>query len=554
MSAPNAAQKNITKAYSAHGNAVGNGGGFDASTGVDGAIPNTRAGVGADKNIACFDCHNSHGSSASGTTTSYSSATTNGGILKDTIATKGGYLVTYTPASGGSSATHNGYNPGAGLCFDCHLNADSGTSLPWGYQSTYGATQAIMSYWDTAYFGAGSFGSQQRYPYKAATGNMGGHFGRSSDLSSPPDSSHQINGLCTPCHDPHGVSPSLGANAQYAVPLLKGTFLTSPYKEDAAPADNVSRTYQNGASVYHIDQNTFGSDISNTPPNNIIESDTVFAGLCLNCHSKGSLTDGTTHTWKDKNRVHESVKGWKTANATIQHNYVCSKCHTPHNSRLPRLMATNCLNSGHKGRSYNASPVVSGSDSGVDLYINQGGPNQDYPGDRGGSGSGSGHIPGSYGGHVVACHETDNNHNNSDTDQSWNVKTPWLVPVLTSPTADSIGSSTATLGANVTNDSGAAITARGTVWGTSRDPHRQCSCRRRDNNGVFTHARTGLPVGTKIYYRGYATNSVGTGYSPDGSFYTEPSTQASGVNFTSVGSASMTVNWTRGKAMGLSCL
>ena len=96
----------------------------------------------------------------------------------------------------------------------------------------------------------------------------------------------------------------------------------------------------------------------------ITQTDTQFAGLCLNCHPKSSLTNGTTHTWKSKDRVHESVKGWKTADATIQHNYPCSKCHTPHNSGLPRLMITNCLDSRHKGfQTNNTAAITSGTGS-----------------------------------------------------------------------------------------------------------------------------------------------------------------------------------------------
>ncbi|MDA8240024.1 MAG: hypothetical protein M0Z67_06600, partial [Nitrospiraceae bacterium] len=405
------------------------------SEGVDFGLNPTRGGAGA-ASVACFDCHNSHGSSVSGATTSYSSATTSGGILKDTTAGKGGYSVTYQPQAGGSTGNKNAYNPGAGLCFDCHLTPSAGTK-PWGYNSTYGASQPILGYFDTAFFGPGTFPSQQRYPYKGGQGNQGGHFGVSSGLTSPPDSSHQINGLCSPCHDPHGVSPALGLNSDYGVPLLKGTWMTSPFKEDVAPRSNNVATPVLEGLGYHIDQNTFASG-------NINESDSQFAGLCLNCHTKGNLTDGVTHTWKNKNRIHESVKGWKTANGTIQHNYSCSKCHTPHNARLPRLMATNCLNKNHKGRvSSNASPVLSGGGSGG-TTCEPGNPyncwagctgtaigcSADYDG-SGGGGAGSGRYPGSYsasGKHIVGssqsitCHENDTG---SVTDQDWNSKTPW---------------------------------------------------------------------------------------------------------------------------------
>ncbi|HEX9860222.1 MAG TPA: hypothetical protein VGB23_03395, partial [Nitrospirota bacterium] len=49
----------------------------------------------------------------------------------------------------------------------------------------------------------------------------------------------QITGRCTVCHDPHGVLPSK-TDAAYMVPALKGTWMTSPYKEDRAPAGPTS--------------------------------------------------------------------------------------------------------------------------------------------------------------------------------------------------------------------------------------------------------------------------------------------------------------------------
>ena len=126
-----------------------------------------------------------------------------------------------------------------------------------------------------------------------------------------------------------------------------------------------------------------------------------------------------------------------------------------------------------------------------------------------------------------------------------------VVPTLATPTATSITNTTATLGANVTADGGAAITARGTVWGTTAAPTGNAAAEGGATTGVFTHARTGLTAGTLMYYRGYATNSAGTGYSSDGSFYAEPTTQASSVSFPSVTTTSMTVNWLRGSGNGV---
>lgn len=436
----------VVKAFSAHGNAAANKGGWNTAE--------TWADRGATANVLCFDCHNSHGSNISGITTSYASATINGGILKETEANKGGYAVSYKPVAGGSVAEKNAYAPGAGICFDCHMK-DSATSTPWGYQTTYGSTQQIMSYWDSAYFGNNTFGNQLRYSYKGITGHKGGHFGASASLTSP--ALNGISGLCTPCHDPHGVSPVLGTNKQYGVPLLKGTWLTSPYKEDVATADNTAyqgmdntsgeegprassattTAFQNAINSYHIDQNTFSTTTNyNAAVTGIVETDVQFGGLCLRCHTKANLTNGTTNTWKDKNRIHQAVKGWKTANTTKQHNYSCSKCHTVHNSDLPKLMVTNCLDATHRGRvGYNSNPVTSSS----------------Y---RGGEGNGGGQMPGIFGGgeggrsgrgswgggswsSTGSTTASSICHDNYDPKQLWNNVTPWsstAAPPSTGPT------------------------------------------------------------------------------------------------------------------------
>ena len=407
------------KAFSAHGNAVNNQGGWNLSE----TWPNTRNGA---VNVACFDCHNSHGSTAEGATTSYASATANGGILKSTASGKGGYGVDYQPAAGGSAANKNLRNSGASLCFDCHLSANGATDIkPWGYQSTFGASQAIIGYFDSEFLEPGLTGSQQRYAYKGVKKNAGGHFGASSPLSSTP--MQTINGLCTPCHDPHGVSPTLGSVQQYGVPMLKGTWLTSPYKEDAAPT---AREYRpdgwSGGSTpgYHIDQNTFAT-WNFTSTAGISQDVSTFGGLCLQCHAKAGIDADATSTWGTMDRVHETVKGW---GANSKHSFPCSKCHSAHNgSALPRLMVTNCLDFRHRGRvgaggvPGNHSAVVPSDD--CDLGGEGSGK---FPG--GGHGSGEGcesSGSNSYGFGGVACHDNVNSGASWPDNQLWNPVTTW---------------------------------------------------------------------------------------------------------------------------------
>ncbi len=407
----------IIKAFSAHGNAANNAMGWSTNGGTDGTIPNITSNV----NVDCYDCHNSHGSAVAGVTSNYSSSTgrNKGGILKNTTNGLGGYAATYAPAGGTMTYRQNGttttttagsYNPGAGICFDCHFNATA-TGRPWGYQATYGATQAIGGYFDTPYFGSYTVPMVKRTDYTnykmggaVNSSNdrrkpMGGHFGTSvSGDSVSSRAAHQIGGLCTPCHDPHGVSPTL--TEQYAVPMLKGTWLTSPYKEDKAGiavkrgGGSQFAGVSPGGSIpgYHIDQNTLlnqpsaagGGAAATTAKGNMrgqvfrafsssayglqTQPASVFAGLCLNCHTQANLTTrpaASSTNWKTKDRVHESVAGWAATTGTggnlnnKVHAYTCSKCHAPHVSRLPRLMVTNCLNVNHRGQVASGGTVSS---------------------------------------------------------------------------------------------------------------------------------------------------------------------------------------------------
>ncbi len=395
------AKYKITKAFSAHGNAGANQGGWNPATGIDSNINNYRPGftgfTAARKNVQCFDCHNSHGSKGgvgdpnyvSSSYVSYSGLR-NGANIKEISSGKGGYKNTYF-ASGNSSAGVNPYNAGAGQCFDCHVTsmkaADWTNGTPWGYQSTFGATQPIMGYKDTVRFGQGIKASTARVDTGAVNtawrdsrkNILGGHFKRSTQLTYSTSVNNRINGLCTPCHDPHGVSQSLGANKAYAVPLLKGTWMTSPYKEDQPPLDPsgnhlrkapygvatpVTGNYLSwGDGAYHhnhptpnipatrhnLDHNTFGGS------SRITEDDSKYAGLCTRCHTKerlfgsyayGTATSANKAPWKSLKRIHAVNKGWGT---NKEHSFTCSKCHQPHNSGLPRLMQTNCLDYQHRG-------------------------------------------------------------------------------------------------------------------------------------------------------------------------------------------------------------
>lgn len=128
------------------------------------------------------------------------------------------------------------------------------------------------------------------------------------------------------------------------------------------------------------------------------------------------------------------------------------------------------------------------------------------------------------------------------------------VSLLTLPTATTIADTTATLGATVSNNGGALLTDYGIVWNTAGAPTLATGTKVQKGTtnftGAYSSAVTGLPVGTRVYYAGYATNSNGTAYSPIGSFYTAPTTQASNVLFSGVTGTGMTVSWTNGSGDG----
>ncbi len=134
------------------------------------------------------------------------------------------------------------------------------------------------------------------------------------------------------------------------------------------------------------------------------------------------------------------------------------------------------------------------------------------------------------------------------------------VPTVTTPTATTITTTSALLGANVTSlGSPAVISARGTCWGTTTSPTTNCVPEGGTVTGTYSQSRTGMTPGTLYYYRGYATNSAGTGYSPTATFTTtalptgtltplNPTcTIASGAN-----SCAQTLTWTTTNPIGTS--
>ncbi len=122
-------------------------------------------------------------------------------------------------------------------------------------------------------------------------------------------------------------------------------------------------------------------------------------------------------------------------------------------------------------------------------------------------------------------------------------------PVIGSPLVTGIGSSGASLGATITGSGGSAIVERGTLWSTTT------GVTLADNKlaeggtatGSFSHARSGMPAQTLIFFKAYATNATGTSLTDESSFHTlspEPGNHVTGFAATATSNTSINLTWT----------
>jgi len=121
----------------------------------------------------------------------------------------------------------------------------------------------------------------------------------------------------------------------------------------------------------------------------------------------------------------------------------------------------------------------------------------------------------------------------------------FAMPGISSTTAISaITTSSANSGGVINSDGGAAVTARGIVWGTSTAPTIALATKTTNGTGVgtFTSAMSGLTAGVTYYVRAYATNSVGTKYGSEISFNTSQAvaTLAATTTVSAIGSTTAT--------------
>lgn len=95
------------------------------------------------------------------------------------------------------------------------------------------------------------------------------------------------------------------------------------------------------------------------------------------------------------------------------------------------------------------------------------------------------------------------------------------LPTVTTADVTDITQNTAVSGGNVTDDGGAAVTARGVCWSKDPNPTIDNSFISNGNGtGSFTIEISGLTSATTYYVRAYATNSEGTSYGEQKMFTT----------------------------------
>lgn len=97
------------------------------------------------------------------------------------------------------------------------------------------------------------------------------------------------------------------------------------------------------------------------------------------------------------------------------------------------------------------------------------------------------------------------------------------IPTLSTPTSAGVANTTATLGGNITGLGNGTITESGIYYSTTNgfaDGTGTKVTGVATSTGAFTVGVSGLTAGTTYYYKAFATNSAGSGYTAQGSFTT----------------------------------
>ncbi len=187
----------------------------------------------------------------------------------------------------------------------------------------------------------------------------------------------------------------------------------------------------------------------------------------------------------------------------------------------PTLGATIQLNYGPDDQAYSASVLRIAKDDGAGNWLNIGG-----SGTADTTGSITSNAFYSFSDFVLAT---------ADTTQAA------AIPTVVTTAMSYISTTFATSGGNITNDGGAAVSARGVCWNLTGSPT-LLDPRTSDGtgSGIFTSSVTGLVPGSTYHLRAYATNSAGTGYGDEMVFTALSSVVPPTVTTTAVSSIQVT--------------
>lgn len=109
------------------------------------------------------------------------------------------------------------------------------------------------------------------------------------------------------------------------------------------------------------------------------------------------------------------------------------------------------------------------------------------------------------------------------------------ISILTTSPNTLIDATSSTTGGNITSDGGAAVTARGIVWGINQNPNTADSKTiNGSGTGSFSSSITSLTVNTTYYVRAYATNKIGMAYGNQVTFKTSSSNSIPTITTTAV--------------------
>ena len=94
-------------------------------------------------------------------------------------------------------------------------------------------------------------------------------------------------------------------------------------------------------------------------------------------------------------------------------------------------------------------------------------------------------------------------------------------PIISTNVVTSISGTTASSGGTTTSEGGSPVTARGVCWSTASNPTLVNTCTQNGTGpGTFTSSITGLTANTTYFLRAYATNTSGTTYGNERTFFT----------------------------------